>query len=116
MAAKEIGKLTISSFFNPVNLALIAGVYAAKQLAYASLEALGLEEGGVVLPKSGGTSTSVSGRSAVVGEGGQAEAVIPLNQFNTREKPPKIVVQIDGKTIAEAVGRYAPNVNRRGRT
>ena len=55
----------------PVNFALAAAVGAAGAVQIASIAGVNLQEGGIVLPRPGGTI-------ARIGEAGQAEAVIPL--------------------------------------
>jgi len=56
---------------------------------------------------------------AMIGEGGGPEAVIPLDKLNSiggRETTINTVVQIDGREVATATGRYLPEVMaRRGR-
>ena len=59
----------------PFNFALAAGVGAAIASQVASVSGVQLAEGGVVMPRPGGIQ-------ATIGEGGQAEAVIPLDRFS----------------------------------
>jgi len=69
----------------------------------------GMAEGGIV------TQPTL----AMIGEGGGPEAVIPLDKLNSiggRETTINTVVQIDGREVATATGRYLPEVMaRRGR-
>lgn len=58
----------------PFNFALAAGVAAAMASQVANIAGVPLAEGGIVLPRPGGTQ-------ATIGEAGQAEAVIPLDRM-----------------------------------
>jgi hypothetical protein len=58
----------------PFNFALAAGVAAAMAAQTANVLGVPLAEGGIVLPRAGGTQ-------ATIGEAGQAEAVIPLDRM-----------------------------------
>lgn len=59
----------------PFNFALAAGVGAAIATQVANVSGVALAEGGVVMPRVGGTQ-------ATIGEAGQPEAVIPLDRFS----------------------------------
>lgn len=59
----------------PFNFVLAAGVGAAMAAQAAQVSGVQLAEGGVVMPRPGGIQ-------ATIGEGGQAEAVIPLDRFS----------------------------------
>lgn len=59
----------------PFNFALAAGVGAAIATQVAAVSGVQLAEGGVVMPRPGGIQ-------ATIGEGGQPEAVIPLDRFS----------------------------------
>lgn len=63
----------LSSAPPPFNFALAAGVAAAMGTQAAKIAGIPLAEGGIVLPRPGGTQ-------ATIGEAGQAEAVIPLDR------------------------------------
>lgn len=58
----------------PFNFALAAGVGAAMAAQAAKVAGIPLAEGGIVMPRPGGTQ-------ATIGEAGQAEAVIPLDRM-----------------------------------
>lgn len=64
----------LSSAPPPFNFALAAGVAAAMASQTANVLGVPLAEGGIVLPRAGGTQ-------ATIGEAGQAEAVIPLDRM-----------------------------------
>lgn len=57
----------------PFNFALAAGVAAAMASQVANVTGVPLAQGGIVMPRPGGTQ-------ATIGEAGQAEAVIPLDR------------------------------------
>lgn len=59
----------------PFNFALAAGVGAAIATQVANVSGVALAEGGIVMPRVGGTQ-------ATIGEAGQPEAVIPLDRFS----------------------------------
>lgn len=63
----------------PWNFALAALVVTAGLANVARISGVQLAQGGMVLPRSGGVP-------ATIGEGGKAEAVIPLDDERTREK------------------------------
>jgi len=63
----------LSSAPPPFNFALAAGVGVAMAAQTAKIAGIPLAEGGIVMPRPGGTQ-------ATIGEAGQAEAVIPLDR------------------------------------
>lgn len=63
----------------PFNFALMAGVIAAGLANVAKIGGVALAEGGIVQPRPGGTQ-------AIIGEGGRAEAVIPLGDRRAQEQ------------------------------
>lgn len=63
----------------PWNFALMAAVIAAGITNVARISGIALAQGGMILPTNGGTL-------ATIGEGGRAEAVIPLDDPRTAQK------------------------------
>jgi len=83
----------------PANMAMAAAVYAAGMANVAKIVGVKLAKGGVVMPQDGGVT-------ATIGEGGSAEAVIPLNDPRARREMAgaigggtNITVQISGQFI-----------------
>lgn len=64
----------LSSAPPPWNFGIAAGVAAAMAAQAAKVAGVALADGGVVMPRPGGTQ-------AIIGEAGSAEAVIPLDKF-----------------------------------
>lgn len=64
----------LSAFPPPFNFAAAGAVGAAMAAQAAKVAGIPLAEGGIVMPRPGGTQ-------AVIGEAGSAEAVIPLDKF-----------------------------------
>lgn len=63
----------LAAFPPPFNFVAAAGVAAAMAQQAAAVGGVALAEGGIVMPRPGGTQ-------AIIGEAGQAEAVIPLDR------------------------------------
>lgn len=63
----------------PFNFALAAAVVTAGLANVARISGIKMAQGGVVLPRAGGTQ-------AIIGEAGKAEAVIPLGSDSAKEK------------------------------
>jgi len=64
----------LAAFPPPFNFAAAAAVGAAMAVQAAKVSGIELAEGGIVMPRPGGTQ-------ATIGEAGSAEAVIPLDKF-----------------------------------
>jgi len=73
-----IGKLMASMFTDPLGYAAIAAAGAITSGARSIISPIKLAEGGIVMPQSGGVQ-------ATIGEGGRAEAVIPLDDPRSQE-------------------------------
>jgi len=83
----------------PANAVMAAAVYAAGMANVAKIVGVKLARGGVVMPQDGGVT-------ATIGEGGSAEAVIPLNDPRAKREMAgamgggtNITVQISGQFI-----------------
>lgn len=83
----------------PFNFILMGSVIAAGLANVAKIAGVPMAEGGMVLPTSGGTS-------ALIGEGGRSEAVIPLDDPSTKEKLADV---IGGNTIVIQAGTIVAN-------
>ena len=106
LAAKPVG---------PWNFALAALFTAAGLANVARISGTQLARGGMVMPTSGGTS-------AIIGEGGKAEAVIPLNDDRTKDAlretlgGESLVININAGTIVAseyAVEEFAQKIDEK---
>lgn len=73
------GVKALASAPPPFNFALMAGVIAAGLVQVSKIAGVPLAKGGVVLPRAGGTLANIA-------ESGKAEAVIPLDSDDAKEK------------------------------
>lgn len=73
------GAKALASAPPPFNYALMAGVIAAGLANVSKIAGVPLAEGGIVLPRAGGTFANI-------GERGKAEAVIPLDDEEAQDK------------------------------
>jgi len=81
----------------PLSYVLMAAAIATGMANVAKIAGVKLAEGGIVMPRVGGTS-------AIIGEAGRAEAVIPLEDEEAKEKlaetfPEQTIININAGTI-----------------
>lgn len=110
-----IGKLMASMFTDPLGYAAIAAAGAITSGARSIISPIKLAEGGIVMPQSGGVQ-------ATIGEGGRAEAVIPLDDPRSQEvlggggnSSRVIILDSDGMTtLAKGVYKKQTEMLRTG--
>ena len=66
---------------------------------------------GFKVPKMGGGGIVTQPTLAMVGEGGQSEAVIPLSRFNNFSGNGKVVFQIEGDKLVGVLNNYDNQIN-----
>ena len=81
---------------------ILAGGAAAAWTAGAALKTVKLADGGVVMPKSGGTLAQIA-------EAGQPEAVIPLDKLDMMGGEMRLIVNIDSRPILDKVFNATKN-------
>lgn len=122
-AAAEIGKATViawGSAFATLGGSLfalagqVAGITAASAIGKTAINSIQLAEGGIVMPRPGGTQ-------ATIGEAGQPEAVIPLNSQTAQSMlggnsdMRVIILDNDGvTTLAKGIWRKQKDLQRTG--
>jgi tape measure domain-containing protein len=110
-----MGLLTASMFTNPMGYAHLAGAALISAGSRAAIGSIKLAEGGIVMPQSGGVQ-------ATIGEGGRAEAVIPLDDPRSQEvlggggnSSRVIILDADGMTtLAKGVYKKQTEMLRTG--
>ena len=110
-----MGLLISSMFTNPVGYAHLAGATLVSAGGRAAIGSIKLAEGGIVMPQSGGVQ-------ATIGEGGRAEAVIPLDDPRSQEvlggggnSSRVIILDADGMTtLAKGVYKKQTEMLRTG--
>jgi len=110
-----MGLLTASMFTNPMGYAHLAGAALITAGSRAAIGSIKLAEGGIVMPQSGGVQ-------ATIGEGGRAEAVIPLDDPRSQEvlggggnSSRVIILDADGMTtLAKGVYKKQTEMLRTG--
>lgn len=91
-----VGK-ALAAFPPPFNFAAAGLVGAAMAAQAAKVAGIPLAEGGIVMPRPGGTQ-------AIIGEAGQAEAVIPLDrasEFGLGGGRNQIIIQVNGGLLGD---------------
>lgn len=81
---------------------ILAGGAGAAWAAGGALKAVQLADGGVVMPKSGGTLAQIA-------EAGQPEAVIPLDKLDMMGGEMRLIVNIDSRPILDKVFNATKN-------
>lgn len=110
-----MGLLVSSMFTNPIGYAHLAGAALITAGSRAAIGSIKLAEGGIVMPQSGGVQ-------ATIGEGGRAEAVIPLDDPRSQEvlggggnSSRVIILDADGMTtLAKGVYKKQTEMLRTG--
>jgi tape measure domain-containing protein len=110
-----MGLLISSMFTNPMGYAHLAGAALVSAGGRAAIGSIKLAEGGIVMPQSGGVQ-------ATIGEGGRAEAVIPLDDPRSQEvlggggnSSRVIILDADGMTtLAKGVYKKQTEMLRTG--
>ena len=110
-----MGLLVSSMFTNPMGYAHLAGASLIAAGSRAAIGSIKLAEGGIVMPQSGGVQ-------ATIGEGGRAEAVIPLDDPRSQEvlggggnSSRVIILDADGMTtLAKGVYKKQTEMLRTG--
>lgn len=110
-----MGLLISSMFTNPLGYAHLAGAALVSAGGRAAIGSIKLAEGGIVMPQSGGVQ-------ATIGEGGRAEAVIPLDDPRSQEvlggggnSSRVIILDADGMTtLAKGVYKKQTEMLRTG--
>ena len=110
-----MARLIASLFTDPIGYAHLAGSAALVAGSRAAIGSIKLAEGGIVMPQSGGVQ-------ATIGEGGRAEAVIPLDDPRSQEvlggggnSSRVIILDADGMTtLAKGVYKKQTEMLRTG--
>jgi len=108
--------LTASMFTNPLGWAHLAGGAALFAGGIAAANAIKLADGGIVMPRVGGTP-------AIIGEAGQPEAVIPLNspqaqdmmQGGGPQSMEVMVMTVDGEMLTRGIAQIENRMIRSGK-
>ena len=114
MFQEGMSLLTASMFTDPIGYAHLAGAAMLVSGSRAAIGSIKLAEGGIVMPQSGGVQ-------ATIGEGGRAEAVIPLDDSRSQEllggnnSSRVIILDADGMTtLAKGVYKKQTEMLRTG--
>ena len=111
LAAQAAAAIATALLGGVYSIPAIAGATAGSAAAYTAAGAIDyaatqLADGGIVMPSPGGTIAQIA-------EAGQAEAVIPLDKLEKmlggQNKATTLILNIDGKRIAQTTANYYNN-------